>query len=536
MRVAVLDILAPPEKRLSHLFYHLVLTKQYASVMPQAVSVWCRQAGHDVHYDTYYGVGDPLRRIPLDADMVFLSCYTQVSPIAYALAKILRRHGIITVLGGPHAKSFPRDAIRFFDYVVGECDRDLVMSLLRREHAPGSIVSSKQPPRELPLVEERLPEIIRSSLFFGRARSPTTTIALLSSLGCPYTCSFCIDWKSEYRLMPADRLVEDLRFIGQRFPRALVAFHDPNFAIKFDETLAALETQAPGARLPYLMESSLSVLKPSRMARLAETNCVFVAPGIESWDDFSNKSNGAAMRGMKKVESVVNQFTELHEHVSSLQANFIFGLDTDCGDAPIDLLKEFMDRAPFVWPTLNIPVPFGGTPLFDELRKSDRILEAMPFRFYYAPYSVTKIRHYDPCSYYRRLIELFEHCSSREILARRMASRRTKTEKLVDVARANSVRAEIEQYRQILHRLETDAELRGFHEGTHRRLPAFYRTEYRFGLGRYADLLDDDERRPVLDQDSVAPPPKRRAHVEALPVGAEVAQPAVLPLASPAQP
>lgn len=503
MRVAVLEILALPENRPPNLFYHLVLTKQFASVMPQAVSVWCRQLGHEVSYATYYGIGDPLRLIPSDADFVFLSCYTQVSPLAYALAKILRRGRITTVLGGPHAKAFPSDAVRFFDYVVEECDRDLVASLLRREHEPGSIVSSERPPAELPLVEERLPEICRASLFFVRARGPTTTIALLASLGCPYSCNFCIDWKSVYRTVPADRLVEDLRFIAQRFPNALVAFHDPNFAIKFDETLSALEAQAPGARLPYIMESSLSVLKPTRMARLGATNCVFIAPGIESWDDYSNKSNGASKKGMEKVESVAAQFSELHTHVPHLQANFMFGLDTDCGDMPIDLLKCFMDATPFVWPTINIPVPFGGTPLFDELKRNDRILEDMPFRFYYAPYSVTKIRHYDPCTYYRRLIELFDHCSSREMLVRRLKAARTKTGKLVNVARILSIRAEIKQYQRILRELETDAELRGFHEGAHRRLPIFYRAEYARGLGRYANLLDDEERRPVLKESGV---------------------------------
>ncbi len=510
MRIAVLEVLSLPARQPIDGFYHLLLTKQFASVMPQVVSVWCRALGHDVHYATYYGLGDPLRLVPDDADLVFLSCYTQVSPLAYALAKILRRRGARTVLGGPHAKAFPCDAVRFVDIVVMECDRDLVAAIVAGEHPPGSIVTAERPLRELPLVEERLPEIRRSALFFEQCRAPTTTIALLSSLGCPYSCNFCIDWNSKYRLMPTDRLIEDLRFIGKNFPRALVAFHDPNFAIKFDETVAALESQASAARLPYMMESSLSVLKPERMKKLGDTNCVFVAPGIESWEAYSNKSSGALTKsgaakvesssGLAKVESVAAQFRELHAHVSSLQGNLIFGLDTDAGDAPIELSKRFMDLAPFVWPTLNIPIPFGGTPLFDVQKKGDRILEEMPFRFYYAPYSVMKIRHYHPAAYYRRLIELFEHSSSYRMLRRRLRARRTRTERAVDIARTLSTRAEIAEYRRLLRTIEIDREMRAFHEGTRRELPGFYKAEYARGLGRYADLLDDDERRPVLDQ------------------------------------
>ena len=75
----------------------------------------------------------------------------------------------------------------------------------------------------------------------------------------------------------------------------------------------------------------------------------------------------------------MRQFTDLHEHVPNLQANFIFGLDNDRGDAPVELMKEFMDSAPFVWPVINIPVPFGGTPLFDDMRRKGQILEPMPF-------------------------------------------------------------------------------------------------------------------------------------------------------------
>ena len=218
MRIAVLEILALPESRRYNFLYHLLLTKQFASVMPQAVSVWCRQLGHDVTYATYRGIGDPLRCIPGDADLVFISCYTQVSPLAYAISKLLRSRGAITVVGGPHAKALQADAVRFFNYVVGECDRDLVVDLLAGEHRPGTIVSSAQASQRAPIGRRAAAGDPPLVLSFGRTRIPTTTIPLLASLGCPYACDFCIDWKSTYQTMPADRLVKDIRFIHRRFP------------------------------------------------------------------------------------------------------------------------------------------------------------------------------------------------------------------------------------------------------------------------------------------------------------------------------
>ena len=86
MRVGILDVLALPSQGPADAVYHAVLTKQFASITPQAISVWCRRLGHEVFYAVYYGAGDAHRLLPPDLDVLFVSCYTQVSPIAYAVA------------------------------------------------------------------------------------------------------------------------------------------------------------------------------------------------------------------------------------------------------------------------------------------------------------------------------------------------------------------------------------------------------------------------------------------------------------------
>jgi hypothetical protein len=86
MRIGVLELLNAaintpwPQKG-----YAYVALKQNASIIPQAVSVWCRDLGHEVFYATYYGQSDPKRLLPSDLDLVFISCHTQASPLAYAL-------------------------------------------------------------------------------------------------------------------------------------------------------------------------------------------------------------------------------------------------------------------------------------------------------------------------------------------------------------------------------------------------------------------------------------------------------------------
>ena len=249
--------------------------------------------------------------------------------------------------------------------------------------------------------------------------------------------------------MSAERMAADLRYLDEKLPGTLVVFHDPNFAVKFDQVFDILEAQPPGHRPPYIIESSLTVLRGDRMRRLRDTNCVMVAPGVESWTDYSNKAGMGRAGGMEKVDRVAEHFAQLAENVPYLQANFIFGLDTDRGDEPVEMTKRFMDQTPFVWPTINIPVPFGGTPLHDELAAGGRILEAMPFSFYYAPYLVTTLQNYDPATYYGKLAELYSHAASPDMLRRRMNTTSRRAIRYVHRARTASFRADVASFQRI---------------------------------------------------------------------------------------
>jgi hypothetical protein len=184
--------------------------------------------------------------------------------------------------------------------------------------------------------------------------------------------------------------------------------------------------------------------------------------------------------------------------VPYLQANFIFGLDTDQGDEPVELTKRFMDRTPFVYPTINIPVPFGGTPLHEELAAAGRILAGMPFTFYYAPYLVTTLKHYDPATYYDKLIELYTYAASPAMLRRRLQTSSHRAIGYVHRARTASFRADIASFRQIRGMLRSDREFLAFHEGRTPTLPEFYRRAGDRMLGRYAELLSTADRTPDL--------------------------------------
>ena len=90
-----------------------------AGIMPQIVAAWCEQEGHTVTQICFTGREDILEELPQKVDVVFISAFTHAALLAYALSHKLRLHGAVTVIGGPHARCYPDDALKHFDYVLG---------------------------------------------------------------------------------------------------------------------------------------------------------------------------------------------------------------------------------------------------------------------------------------------------------------------------------------------------------------------------------------------------------------------------------
>ena len=259
-----------------------VMGANFVSIMPQVVATWCEQLGHDVTLVTYTGREDLLNQLPQKVDLVFISAFTEAALLSYALSNLFRSRGAITALGGPHARCYPDDARKYFDYVLGFTDRMLIDEVTRdcSPHRPvGWNLSADHHPVNLPGVSERW-KFIDQTL---RKAPLIKIVPLLSSLGCPYSCEFCIDSSVPYQQLDPEAMKEDLRFLLEKMKHPRVAWHDPNFGVRFDECMDAIEEVVPKGRIYFIAESTLSLLSKARIKRLARNGFKALLPGIESW-------------------------------------------------------------------------------------------------------------------------------------------------------------------------------------------------------------------------------------------------------------
>ncbi|HEV2748006.1 MAG TPA: hypothetical protein VGW34_12000 [Allosphingosinicella sp.] len=463
-----------------------------ASIMGQAVAVWCEELGHRVRFICYTGVQDILREVGSDVDVVFIGAFTRSAQLAYALSSALRARGAVTILGGPHARCYPDDAALYFDFVLGFTDRDIIEEALR-DRTPGRpigmLLAASGQPRRLPSARERWKFIAQT---LRGAPRILKAVPMISSLGCPYQCPFCIDSTVKFQPLSRDELFDDLRFVARMMPDAVIGWHDPNFGVRFDEYMSTIEAAAGPTSLRFIAESSLSLLSEANVRRMAAAGFVGLLPGIESWFGMGFKSKTGASQGMAKVEQVSDHVNMLLEHVPYVQTNFVLGLDEDRGPDPFELTKLFVDKVPGAFPAYSQRTAFGeATPENLELQKAGRVL-GFPFHFLDNNQVMNVVpKNYRWTEFYDHLLGLTEYSFAPRAIARRWGATRGFTSRAVNFLRAVSSEGSgrIRHFRQVRRALDGDISVRRYLERESNALPQFYVDKMRADLGPMWKLL-----------------------------------------------
>lgn len=491
LRVGVIDVVANSPSTTA---YARAMRANLAAIMPQVIAVWCEEAGHEVHLAYHAGHENMIEELPDGLDIVFIGTFTTAAHVAYALSKMYQAKGCVTVLGGPHARSYPEDAQKYFDYVVGFTNNDLVHDILKdcSQHRPlGVYLASAQQPETLPGLQARwkyVDRLLQEAPFLK-------IVPMIGSLGCPYTCSFCVDSIVPYQPLEFDVLKDDLRFLRATVKTPRVGWHDPNFGVRFNDYLGAIEEAVPAGSIDFIAESTLSLLSENNVKRMKKNGFKAILPGIESWYDMGNKSKTGKSQGIEKVRKVSDQVNMISSYLPYFQANFIFGLDCDEGDEPFDLTRQFLELSPGAFPAYSLLTAFGrSAPLNLEYQNADRVIGA-PFHFLNnSGFMNVRPKNYEWPDFYKKLIRIHETSFSKKAIFRRFNANRGPFTKAMNVLRAISGEGwvKIKYYKNFLDKVENDKPFRDFLEQETTEIPSFFTDRIRSTLGPLSEWLPDE--------------------------------------------
>jgi hypothetical protein len=295
----------------------------------------------------------------------------------------------------------------------------------------------------------------------------------------------------DYQPLSFPQLRDDLAFLLTKMKNPIVGWHDPNFGVRFDDYMEAVEAAVPPGRMRHVAESSLSLLSEKHLQRLRRNGFQAILPGIESWFDLGNKSK-TRRTGMDKVEQVAEHVNMILRYIPYIQTNFVLGLDGDSGPEPFELTKRFLDLAPGAFPAYSLLSAFGrAAPLNLEYQRTGRV-RPFPFHFLNNNHAMNVVpRNYRWPDFYDHLVDLSRYSFSTRAILRRIPATPTMIPKWMNVVRAVSSEGwgRIRYHTMLRGLLDTDRPLRAFFEGETDVVPEFYVARVRNDLGPLYDYL-----------------------------------------------
>ncbi len=198
---------------------------------------------------------------------------------------------------------------------------------------------------------------------------------LQSSKGCPFSCSYYCLYPhfqgSKINLRSPKKVVGDMHYLYTKFGIRGFQFRDPVFGLTpgyIEEFCAELRKH----RLPlqWGIETRLSILDEKKILMMRDVGLCNINVGMETINAKVGIHNKRVINCSPRDESLI-RFAE--KNGITIAAFYIFGYDTDTKES----MRATLTYAKTLNTTLakfSIFTPYPGTPLFADMKKSNRIL------------------------------------------------------------------------------------------------------------------------------------------------------------------
>lgn len=351
---------------------------------------------------------------PQETLFVGISSMTAQLPSAVKAATIIRERypSLPIVWGGVHATLFPEEtcADRLVDIVVigegeysclelaeafsGAREFSSIKGIVYKDSEGKTNFTGTRNLQELDMLPFPNYELFNLDDYLYRAiidkenvknRKYGKMLSIHSGMGCPYTCTFCINTtvyregkyytKSPYRGKSATRILDEIEILLKKYKVDYIDIVDENFLVdkkRFFEFLDGIEkrrlkfTWFLGGRANYFNQNYLT---EGVIAKISALGCVLLGIGAESG---SQRVLDFLKKGIT-VEQIEYAARILNKHRIVCETSFMIGLPYETSDdmlKTISFVKKLRKIGPYVGtqsPQLYRPIPGGE--LFNECVK-----------------------------------------------------------------------------------------------------------------------------------------------------------------------
>ena len=225
---------------------------------------------------------------------------------------------------------------------------------------------------------DKLHRLYDMPTYLGRTYLGNKTLAYHSSVGCPFTCSFCAVvpiYEARWKAKPADQVYRDVKYLKDKWGADAIEFHDNNFFVSEKRT-ADFSRLIMKENMIWWGEGRIDTIhkyKDETLALMRESGCKMIFFGAETGNDevLKKMDKGGTQTGaqIRAFAARMKKFDIIPEY------SFVLGMPGDDPkkvmdyiDSDIAFIKEIKDINPdteIIIYTYS-PVPTEGSELYEK--------------------------------------------------------------------------------------------------------------------------------------------------------------------------
>lgn len=328
------------------------------------------------------------------ADLVVIAAETYTAQRAYKIADKFRKNGQKVLLGGYHVKAVPKEALEHSDaIVIGNAET--VWANVIEDLKNGQL---KQKYEGTPQFSDKLPD---RSIYADKKYLPISLIE--TGRGCPNSCEFCSIssyYCQKYLPRKTEKIIEEIKQIKAK----VIFFVDDNICANKVHLKELCRALIP-LKVRWSSQAALSIAEDEELLNLlAKSGCQNILIGFESMDTRNlDQMNKSWSYKLGETDLLVEK---IHKAGIGIYATFLFGFDFD-DPANFDRTVKFAQKHKFFFTAFNHLLPFPDTPLYERLKKENRLI--------YDKWWLKEDYKYGDISYYPKNIsptELKDFCAN----------------------------------------------------------------------------------------------------------------------------
>ncbi len=233
-----------------------------------------------------------------------------------------------------------------------------------------------------PLPYKKLNEFYPVKNYLGKTFLGNRTAAYHSSVGCPFTCSFCAVvpiYEARWKGKSAKRIYDDIKFLKEEYGADSVEFHDNNFFVSEKRTVE-FSNLIKNENINWWGEGRIDTVdkySDASIAAMREAGCRMIFFGAETGNDeiLKQMDKGGTQSGeqIKRFAARMKKFDIIPEY------SFVLGLPAETPekvmrqiDEDIAFIKEIKEINPDTEIIIYVysPVPTEGSELFEAVQKA----------------------------------------------------------------------------------------------------------------------------------------------------------------------